>query len=112
MKAGTWDNLKGFIGRFKFDHKDEGVTLGFSGWLCLIAWIVGAVIFVMACAAVFLPFLIGLGWIETVWVMAVMLWVSSQFLNFRYMYQEVEAVFIYIFDKLVRNRSWTYYKTN
>lgn len=109
MRSGSWERLKEWIGSFKKDHAGEKIRLGFGGWLCHIARAIGVAIFVVSCGAVLLPFVIGAGWIETLFVMATGLMIARQFLFFHHLYFEVEAFIIYVWDRMFRSRTWTFY---
>ena len=109
MRKGTWDRMTEWVGSFKYDHAEKPRRMGLGGWLCFAARAVGVVIFAMSCSAVFLPFLVGMSWIDTIIVMGAGLMLSKPFLDFHHLYLAAEAFVLQLWDKFVRNREWSYY---
>lgn len=109
MRKATWQALGRWLTGFKQDHAGQPRKLGIGGWICFGARVVGTALFFGSFGFLAAPFLAGWSWTEALIGMALGMAMSRPFLTFHMMWAEAESVFIYIFDKLVRNRPWTYY---
>ena len=109
MRNGTWQRMKEWLGSFKKDHAGANRSLGFGGWACMIARGIGVAVLTLSCLGIFLPFAVGFTWMETIVVVAAGLLIARQFLNFHHLYLEAESFVLYVWDHLVRNRTWHHY---